>query len=82
MQGSSGAAANVSAPPGASYLVTLYFNNRPDGMAVAPSGAALDGESASGTTIPAQANQVEMIISPVGQPANKYHFVSTIANRL
>ena len=55
---------------GADYLVTMRFNNHPDGMAITPS-----------ATIPAQANQVELVIAPVGRPADQYRFISLIANR-
>ena len=74
--------AGAGAPAGASYLVTLYFNNKPDGMTITATDAGTQGDPAAGSGTPAQANQIEMVISPVGQPANKYHFVSTIANRL
>ena len=74
--------ASGRAPAGASYLITLYFNNKPDGMTIPASSTGAQSDPASGSTTPAQANQIEMIVSPVGQPANKYHFVSTIANRL
>ena len=61
-----------------SYLVTLHFNNQPAGMAI-PAGSAT-----------VQANQIEIIISPVqakstaalAQTGTKYQFISTIANRL
>ena len=58
--------------------MTLHFNNQPAGMAIPASSATV------------QANQIEMIISPVqakstAAPAptgTKYQFISTVANRL
>lgn len=59
---------------GADYLVTMRFNNQPDGMAKIT--------DASGTPVqPVQANQVELSISPVSRPADRYRFISLIANR-
>ncbi len=55
---------------GADYLVTMRFNNQPDGMTIVPS-----------TTVPAQANQVELNVSPISRPTDQYRFISIIANR-
>ena len=55
---------------GADYLVTMHFNNQPDGMVITPT-----------ATVPAQANQIELVISPVSRPTDQYRFVSLIANR-
>lgn len=65
---------------GASYLVTLSFNNAPDGMVLQP---PRDNQASSP---PAQANQIAMVISPANQATNiqtgvSYRFVSTVANR-
>ncbi len=51
-----------------------------------PAGAVIDPAaeqlaSNARPVAPAQANQIEMIISPTGKPSEQYHFVSTIANR-
>ena len=56
---------------GADFLVTMYFNNQPDGMAIAPQ-----------SPVPAEANRVELVIAAVSNPTNKYRFVSTVANRV
>ena len=78
---------NSALPSGSSsYLVTLRFNNQPAGMAISPATAS----ATAGSSSTAQANQIEMIISPVqakttaalAQTGTKYQFVSTIANRL
>ena len=60
------------------YMVTMYFNNQPSGTVVAPQANSIPNKQ---PVIPAQANQIEMIISPVYRPTEQYHFVSTIANR-
>lgn len=52
----------------ANYVITMHFNNAPAGVLVA------NGSHA-------EANQVEMVISPISKPGTKYSFVSTIAHR-
>ncbi len=69
------------------FLVTMYFNSQPSGMVIVPQASAGNRTPA----IPAQANQVELIISALGQDpeakhfdqsrSGQYHFVTTIANR-
>ena len=66
---------------GTRYLVTLHFNNQPPGMPIVPPTAAPTGMPASGGP-QAEANQIEIVISPLAQPTTKYDFISTIANRL
>lgn len=65
-------------PANPCYLVTMRFNNRPDGLVITPNPTRT---ASNQPTIPAQANQVELIISSISRPADQYHFVSIIANR-
>lgn len=62
---------------GADYLVLMHFNNQPEGMVVTPVAGTANGTP----TVPAQANQVELLISPTSRPADRYRFISIIANR-
>ena len=71
----------------ADYLVTMYFNSQPSGTVISPQANA----SNKPPTIPAQANQIELIVSAVSQEPEakhfdqtrpgQYHFVTTVANR-
>ena len=63
---------------GADYLIRMHFNNQPPGTVIAP----VPSTPANGRpTVPAQANQVELIISAVSRPQDQYRFVSIVANR-
>lgn len=65
-------------PAGSNYLVTMHFNNQPAGMVVAP---VPSGTTGGTPVIPAQANQVELIVVAVSRPKDQYRFMSTVANR-
>ncbi len=72
---------------GSDFLVTMYFNNQPSGAVISPQ-ANVNNKP---PVIPAQANQIELIISAVSQEpeikhfdqvrTDQYHFVTTVANR-
>ncbi len=73
---------------GTSYLVTLFLNNAPDGMAIQP---PADNQA---NNPPAQANRIDLLVSPANEanqpaqgaptrrPLDQYRFVSTVANRV
>ena len=79
---------NTKTTAGASYLVTLFFNNAPDGMAIQP-----PADNAASNP-PAQANRIDLLVSPANEanqpaqnaptrrPLDQYRFVSTVANRV
>ena len=62
------------------YLVTLHFNNAPAGMAIQPAAAAGTQEQTAGSA-PAEANQVEVVVTPLADSTRSYSFISTVANR-
>ncbi len=63
---------------GADYLVRMHFNNQPAGSVITPiASTPPNGQP----TVPAQANQVELIISAVSRPQDQYRFMSIVANR-
>ena len=64
---------------GAGYLVTMHFNNQPDGTSsINPQ----PSKSVNGTPItPAQANQISLTISAVSRTQDQYHIISTVSNR-
>ena len=62
-------------PAGTNYLVQMNFDNTPDGTVF--TSQQLTGPLA----VPAQANRVELIISPISKPQDQYHFVSVVSNR-
>lgn len=62
---------------GADYLVTLYFNNQPDGTIVPSAAAGRIG----------QANRITMVVSTASKEdsaplRDPYRFVTTVANRM
>ena len=72
---------------GTSYLVTLFFNNAPDGMVIHP---PADNQAANP---PAQANRIDLLVSPASEanqptqakptqrPLDQYRFASTVGHR-
>ena len=63
---------------GADYQVTMYFNNQPNGTVITPQ----PGTANAMPIIPAEANEVKLVIVPVSRPQDKLQFVSTVANRV
>ena len=63
---------------GADYLIRMHFNNQPAGSVITPvPSASPNGQP----TVPAPANQVELIIASVSRPLAQYRFMSIGANR-
>lgn len=71
----------ATASGGADYVVKMHFNNQPDGTVINPNDPTPATPTNTQHAKPAQANQVELIISPTGRPADQCHFVSVVANR-
>ena len=72
---------------GTSYLITLFFNDAPDGLPIQP---PADNQAANP---PALANRIDLLVSPASEanqptqlkptqrPLDQYRFASTVAHR-
>ena len=73
---------------GTSYLVTMFFNDAPDGMVIQPPA------NNPAANPPAQANRIDLLVSPAKEanqpsqakptqrPLDQYRFASTVAHRM